>query len=50
MKEFIGRARELEVLDELWASPAGQLLILYGRRRVGKPQRLDNPHKFDSIA
>ena len=36
MKPFIGRQRELEILNEVWDSPRAQMLILYGRRRVGK--------------
>jgi AAA+ ATPase superfamily predicted ATPase len=35
-KEFKGRARELNLIDDLWAMPDAALLILYGRRRVGK--------------
>ena len=38
--EFVGRSRELEVLDSLWASNRATLLILYGRRRVGKTRLL----------
>lgn len=37
---FVGRSRELEVLDTLWNSPKAMLLILYGRRRVGKTRLL----------
>ena len=37
---FVGRSRELEVLDNLWASQKARLLILYGRRRVGKTRLL----------
>ncbi len=37
---FVGRSRELEVLDNLWATPKATLLILYGRRRVGKTRLL----------
>jgi AAA+ ATPase superfamily predicted ATPase len=33
---FVNRERELTVLDELWARPGSQFLVLYGRRRVGK--------------
>lgn len=33
---FIGRQKELSVLDHLWDSNRAQFLILYGRRRVGK--------------
>jgi AAA+ ATPase superfamily predicted ATPase len=35
-KQFQGRVRELTLLDTLWAAPDATLLILYGRRRVGK--------------
>jgi len=37
---FVGRSRELEVLDNLWESAKATLLILYGRRRVGKTRLL----------
>ncbi len=33
---FHDRRRELELLDDLHSRPAAQLLVLYGRRRVGK--------------
>lgn len=36
MKPFIGRQQELSILNELWDNPRAQMLILYGRRRVGK--------------
>ena len=39
-RQFVGRSRELEVLDSLWASNRATLLILYGRRRVGKTRLL----------
>ena len=38
--EFVGRSRELEVLNNLWESQQARLLILYGRRRVGKKRLL----------
>jgi AAA+ ATPase superfamily predicted ATPase len=38
--DFIGRDIELELLDKLWNSPKATLLILYGRRRVGKTRLL----------
>src|SRR5690606_4279596 len=38
--EFKGRHAELRVLDDLWNSPNATLLILYGRRRVGKTRLL----------
>jgi len=33
---FLGRQRELDLLDNLWNSRNTGFLILYGRRRVGK--------------
>jgi uncharacterized protein len=39
-QKFIGRARELALLDRLWASEKSQFLVLYGRRRVGKTRLL----------
>ena len=38
--EFIGRQRELEVLRELAGSGRPELFVLYGRRRVGKTELL----------
>lgn len=37
---FIGRTRELEVLEELAGSGRPELFVLYGRRRVGKTELL----------
>jgi len=37
---FVGRASELELLDELWASPRACMLVVYGRRRTGKTRLL----------
>lgn len=37
---FVARSRELGVLDKLWRSDNASLLILYGRRRVGKTRLL----------
>lgn len=37
---FVGRSRELELLENMWRSPKATLLILYGRRRVGKTRLL----------
>lgn len=39
-REFVGRTTELDLLDELWARDKATLLILYGRRRVGKTRLL----------
>ena len=40
MSGFIGREDELSILDDLWATDNSSLLILYGRRRVGKTRLL----------
>jgi AAA+ ATPase superfamily predicted ATPase len=34
--DFIGRNRELAILDREWKDSRSKMLILYGRRRVGK--------------
>jgi AAA+ ATPase superfamily predicted ATPase len=34
--DFVDRDREMAALDEMWARPGSQFLVLYGRRRVGK--------------
>ena len=49
---FVGRSRELEVLNNMWDSPNATLLILYGRRRVGKTRLLAhwlNAHEGDGF-
>ena len=38
--EFIGRQSELALVDNIWESSKAALLILYGRRRVGKTRLL----------
>ncbi len=40
MNKFIGRKRELQFLEERFASKKGELIFLYGRRRVGKTETL----------
>ena len=37
---FIGRHEELNLLDRVWESDKASLIILYGRRRVGKTRLL----------
>ena len=37
---FVGRFAQLNLLDQLWASSRAELLILSGRRRVGKTRLL----------
>ena len=39
MRKFVGRSHELRMLDQLWDEQTGRMVMLYGRRRVGKPQR-----------
>jgi uncharacterized protein len=38
--EFVGRERELQTLEGFFQSPEAGLLILYGRRRIGKTRLL----------
>lgn len=37
---FIGRAEELKFLEDRYTAKGGQLVVLYGRRRVGKTETL----------
>jgi hypothetical protein len=48
---FLGREKELVWLEERFDRPKGQLLVLYGRRRIGKTETLrqfakDKEHLF----
>ena len=50
---FIGREAELEFLNDKYEAEDGQLIVLYGRRRVGKTETLrefckDKQHVFFS--
>lgn len=50
---FIGRKEELQFLEERYQSSEAQLIVLYGRRRVGKTETLryfcqNKPHVFYS--
>lgn len=50
---FIGREAELAFLQDKYNESSGQLIVLYGRRRVGKTETLrefckDKPHVFYS--
>lgn len=50
---FIGREKELKFLNNKYEEDNGQLVVLYGRRRVGKTETLrefckDKPHIFFS--
>jgi len=39
-KDFIDRERGLELLEETWGRDAFALVVVYGRRRVGKTRLL----------
>ena len=48
---FIGREAELKFLNDKYNDNGGQLIVLYGRRRVGKTETLrefckGKPHVF----
>ena len=50
---FIGREKELAFLNERYEEKRGQMIVLYGRRRVGKTETLrefckGKPHVFFS--
>ena len=50
---FIGREAELQFLENRYHAKGGQLVVLYGRRRVGKTETLKQfchgkPHVFFS--
>ena len=50
---FIGRKQELQFLENKYNTKGGQLVVLYGRRRVGKTETLrelckGKPHIFYS--
>ncbi len=50
---FIGRENELKFLNDRYTADGGQLIVLYGRRRVGKTETLrefckGKPHVFFS--
>ena len=51
-KSFIGRKGELTMIEEMWQSPKAELIILYGRRRVGKTRLLTHwmhEHQSDGL-
>lgn len=48
---FIGREAELDFLNDKYEAEGGQLVVLYGRRRIGKTETLrefckGKPHVF----
>ena len=41
IREFIDREEERDLLEREWQSAGGRLVILYGRRRIGKTRLID---------
>lgn len=41
MVRFVDREKELDLLNEAWNSNNAQLVVMYGRRRIGKTTLLD---------
>lgn len=39
--EFVGRERELKTLTRMWSRDTFQMMVLYGRRPIGKTALLD---------
>ncbi|MBI3605657.1 MAG: ATP-binding protein, partial [Nitrospirae bacterium] len=49
--EFINRKKELAFLEEKWRERRAQLIVLWGKRRVGKTELVkqfmkDKPHVY----
>ena len=40
ISKFIDRQQEMSLLEDEWNKPGGRLIILYGRRRIGKTRLL----------
>ena len=47
MEKFVNRTKELETLEKQYKSNASSLVIVYGRRRVGKTSLIN---EFSSMA
>jgi AAA+ ATPase superfamily predicted ATPase len=48
---FVGRRKELELLEDAYRSPKSELVVIYGRRRIGKSSLVHHfargkPHFF----
>lgn len=41
IRPFVDREEERRLLEEEWQKPGGRMVILYGRRRIGKTRLLD---------
>ncbi len=40
ISKFVDRKEEISLLEEEWAKEKGRLIVLYGRRRIGKTRLL----------
>ena len=45
MKQFVGRSSELAFLENKYSTEEAELIVVYGRRRVGKTELI---HQFSS--
>ncbi len=48
---FIDRKRELEALEKYWRTKEPQLIVIYGKRRIGKTELIkqfikEKPHLY----
>ena len=41
IREFVNRRKDLKTLEELWRREGLTLVLVYGRRRVGKTRLLE---------
>ena len=46
--QFFGRKFELEGLEDIYEKPGFQLIVIYGRRRVGKARSYRNSSKISA--
>lgn len=40
MERFVGRTKELALLEKIWSGTANKTCVIYGRRRIGKTELL----------
>ena len=45
---FVAREHELQVLEKLFTSDSFEMVVLYGRRRVGKTALIDELSKINA--
>ena len=49
MKRFINRQEELEFLNKKWQSKVPGLIVIYGKRRVGKTELITRVSHFSDF-